>query len=457
MKNLFHVSILAAIFVSRFTGPILGVSAGDSAPNESSGNWPQFRGPNSTGAAIGDKLPDRWSATENVEWRIDVPGMGWSSPIVWGDRIFLTTAVNSGATPEAKKGLYFKGEQTEPPDAVHQWKVLCLDLATGKTLWEKTAHEGKPTTTLHIKNTYASETPVTDGKRIYAYFGNLGVYCYTVDGQFEWSKRLESHPTRAGWGTAASPVLHEGKLYILNDNEEESYLLALDALTGKELWRRPREEGSNWSTPFVWKNELRTEIVTAGTNRVRSYDLEGELLWELSGMSVITIGTPFADNGLLYFGAGYVLDLHRPLYAVRPGAKGDISLAKGKTSNEFVVWCQPQIAPYNPSVLSYEGRVYILYDKGMFACVNGETGEILYEKKRIPDGKAFTASPWGSGGKVFCLNEYGETFVCQAGDEFQSLHVNKLADDDMCMATPAIAGDRLLIRSAVRLYSIRKK
>ncbi|HEY3965518.1 MAG TPA: PQQ-binding-like beta-propeller repeat protein [Planctomycetaceae bacterium] len=450
-------SVLACFANAARLAAVLAIFTGPTAhPAGAQENWPQFRGPNSTGVSAGETLPDRWSATENVAWKTDIPGQGWSSPIVWGDRVFLTTVVNTGTSPEAKKGLYFKGEQREPVDAVHLWKVLCLDLATGKILWNRTAHEGRPETTLHIKNTYASETPATDGKRVYAYFGNLGVFCYDLEGRLVWSKKLETHATRAGWGTAASPALFDNRLYIVNDNEEDSYLLALDAATGDELWRKPRDESSNWSTPFVWRNELRTEIVTAGTNRVRSYDLQGNLLWELAGMSVITIGTPFADNGLLYVGSGYVLDLRRPLYAIRPGGSGDISLGKQTTGDPAIAWCQPAVAPYNPSVLAYQGRIYILYDKGLFACLNAVTGEVVYDKQRIPNGRAFTSSPWAYGGKVFCLNEYGETFVYAAGDEFKPLHVNALADDDMCMATPAIAGERLLIRTAVRLYSIKK-
>jgi outer membrane protein assembly factor BamB len=448
-----HLLMLFVMVVSHAGISECRLSAQES---QTATNWPQFRGPFATGVGSSEALPDRWSSTENVEWKTDIPGLGWSSPIVWGNRVFVTTVVNTGRTPEAKKGLYFKGEQHEVPDTQHVWKVLCIDLESGKVLWDRTSHEGKPTTTLHIKNTYASETPVTDGERIYAYFGNLGVFCYDLDGRPLWSKKLEPHATRAGWGTAASPALFENRLFIVNDNDESSYLLALDAVTGNELWRKSRDESTNWATPFVWKNELRTEIVTAGTNRVRSYDLAGNLLWELAGMSVITIGTPFADGGLLYVGAGYVLDLKRPLYAIRPGGTGDISVGKSKSENPFVVWHQAQAAPYNPSVLAYHGRIYILYDKGLFACLNSQTGEMIYDKKRIPDGKAFTSSPWGYNGKIFCLNEYGETFVIEAGDEYRPLHTNKLGDDEMCMATPAIAGDRLLIRTAARLYSIKK-
>ncbi|MBI3861408.1 MAG: PQQ-binding-like beta-propeller repeat protein [Planctomycetia bacterium] len=440
------LAVLSIVALSPAQRPALGQE-----------NWPKFRGPESTGVGAGDNLPDHWSATENVEWKTEIPGQGWSSPIVWGNRVFLTTVVNTGKTPEAKKGLYFKGEQREPPDSNHVWKVLCLDLASGKIVWDRTVHEGKPTTTLHIKNSYASETPVTDGQRVYAYFGNVGIFCFDLDGKPVWSKKLEPHATRAGWGPAASPALFENRLYLVNDNEESSTIAAFDAATGEELWRKSRDESSNWSTPYVWRNELRTEIVTAGTNRVRSYDLEGNVLWELAGMSIITIGTPFSYNGLLIVGSGYVLDLRRPLYAIRPGASGDISLGKQASSNQSIAWSQPTVAPYNPSVLAYKDRIYILYDKGMFACLDAATGDVIYDKQRIPNGKAFTSSPWAYGGKVFCLNEYGETFVYQAGDEFKPLHTNTLAEDDMCMATPAIVGDRLLIRTAVRLYSIRKK
>ncbi len=276
------------------------------------GNWPTFRGPQATGVAAGENLPDQWSATENVEWKVEVPGRGWSSPIVSGNRIFLTTVVNTGQTADSKKGLYLKGEQREPVDAKHLWKVLCLDLASGKVLWEQTAHEGKPVTPLHTKNTYASETPVTDGKRVYAYFGNLGVFCYDLEGKFVWSKKFEPHAMRLGWGTAASPTIHENRLYIVNDNDEDSYAIALDTADGKDVWRVERDEQSNWATPFVWKNERKYDRARHCrlTNRVRSYDLDGneELLWDFEEMLkvAITIATPFAQNGLLYISSGYV-------------------------------------------------------------------------------------------------------------------------------------------------------
>ena len=419
-------------------------------------NWPQFRGPGSRGVAEGENLPDRWSATENVAWKTGIPGRGWSSPVVWGHRVFLTTVVNSGASEKPKKGLYFGGNRPDPPDSAHEWKVFCLDLATGRVLWERQVHEGKPQTAIHLKNSFASETPVADGERVYCYFGNVGIFCFDHEGKPLWNRRLEPHKIRHGWGTAASPVLHGDRLYIVNDNDEDSYLLALDTLTGQERWRAARDEKSNWSTPFVGENDRRTEIVTLGSGKVRSYDLDGKLLWWLEGMSSITIATPYAYDGLLYISSGYVGDRLRPIYAIRPGAEGDISLEGSRRQNEWIAWCNETSAPYNPSTLVYQNRLYVLYDRGLVACFDPKDGSEVYGPQRLPDGRAFTASPWAYGGNVFCLNEDGSTFVLKAGDTFQVLHTNPLAEDDMGMATPAIAGDRLLIRTSARVYCIGK-
>jgi len=421
-------------------------------------NWPQFRGADSRGVSDNADLPVKWSATENVAWKTDLPGRGWSSPVVWGDRVFVTSVVNKGQSEEPKKGLYFGGDRPAPPDSVHQWMVYCLDLKSGDILWEKQVHEAKPETSIHLKSSYASETPVTDGQRLYVYFGNLGIYCFDLDGNELWQKPLQPHKTRNGWGTAASPVLHEDRLYLVNDNDEDSYLLALNAATGDEVWRTPRDEKSNWSTPFIWKNADRVEIVTPGTDQVRSYDLAGQLLWHFQGMSSITIATPFEHNGLLYISSGYVGDRKsRPIYAIKPGASGDISLKEDETSNEYIQWCQKMAGPYNPSTLVYEDRLWVLYDFGFIACFDPATGESVFDKARIPQGRAFTTSPWAYGGRVFCLNEDGVTYVMESADELKILHKNVLAKDDMAMASPAMVGDRLLIRTSARLYCFREK
>jgi outer membrane protein assembly factor BamB len=417
-------------------------------PASAADNWPQFRGP-AAGVAQGTDPPDTWDTTKNVLWKADVPGRGWSSPVVWGDKVFLTSVVTDGKFEDSKKGLYFGGERAKPSADVHHWMVYCFDFKTGRRLWEKVAHKGPPPSTVHLKNSYASETPVTDGERLYAYFGNVGLFCYDLDGRELWSQNWGSFKTRLGWGTAASPALHKSRVFVVNDNEEKSFLVALDARTGHELWRADRDEKSNWATPFVWENERRTEVVTNGTNRVRSYDLGGKLLWELGGMSSITIPTPFAGHGLLYICSGYVLDKKKPLFAVRPGAEGDITPA-GDDGNKYIAWHLKAAAPYNPTPLVYGDKLYVLYDTGLLSCYDARTGQARYEKERL--GGQFTASPWAYGGKMFCLSEDGETHVIEAGPKFKHLGKNSL--DEMCLATPAALRGSLLVRTQTKLYRI---
>jgi outer membrane protein assembly factor BamB len=375
---------------------------------------------------------------------------------VWGNRVFLTAVVNLGDSEPPKKGLYFGGDRPEPPKSEHHWKVLCIDLATGKVQWERTVHRGQPATPIHLKSSYGAETPVTDGERVYALFGNVGVFAFTLDGKEVWSRRLEPRKTRHGWGSAASPVLHDQRLFIVNDNDEQPELFALDKTTGKQLWRVDRDEKSNWATPFIWASGQRTELVTPGSRAIRSYDLNGKVLWSLRGMSSIAIPTPIAGGGLLFVTSGYVGDKLRPIYAIHPGASGDITPGRGETTNRFIAWSNPTGGPYNPSPLYYDERLYVLYDRGLVTCYQANTGKVLFDRERLPDGLAFTSSPWASGGRVFFLNEDGVCYVLRASDKFELLHTNKLAEDDMCLATPALAGDRLLIRTAARLYCLQR-
>ncbi|MSU62028.1 MAG: serine/threonine protein kinase [Pedosphaera sp.] len=418
-------------------------------------NWPQFRGPGALGVADNSNLSDRWTTNENVAWKIELPGRGWSSPIVWGDRVFVTTVTSDGEVEPPKKGLYFGGERREVPKAMQHWLILCLDLKSGRELWRREAHQGAAPNQLHVKNTYASETPVTDGERVYAYFGNAGLFCYDMNGKKLWSTNWPQVKTRNGWGSAGSPVLHNGRLFIVNDNDEKSFAVALDAKTGNQLWRVERDEKSNWATPYVWQNEKRTELIVPGTRKVRSYDLDGKLLWEFSGMSSIVIPTPFSKFGLLYVCSGYVGDKVRPAFAIKPGASGDISLKPDETHNDFIAWYQPTAAPYNPSPLLYGDHFYVLFDFGFLSCHDARTGKQVYDKQRVQtETTSFTASPWAANDKIFALSEDGDTFVFQAGPEYRLLHKNSL--DEMCMATPAIAGDRLLIRTLTKLYCLAK-
>jgi outer membrane protein assembly factor BamB len=442
---------IALLLVVSAAGPLY---ATDDPPAATEGNWPQFRGPGARGVAEDAAPPDTWSDSNYVAWLRDIPGRGWSSPVVWDGRAFLTTAVSAGSVEEARKGLYFGGDRAAPPDDEHVWLVLCLDLDSGEVLWEREVHRGVPQWPLHIKNSYASETPVTDGERVYAYFGNVGMFCFDLDGNPQWERRWPVYRTRLNWGTAASPVLHGNRLYVVNDNEEQSYLEALDKATGDTVWRVERAEKSNWATPFVWENEQRTEIITPGTGKTRAYDLEGNLLYEFGGSSSITIATPYTAHGLLYVSSGYILDERKPLWAIRPGASGDISLAADATSSDSIAWCGKMAAPYNPTTIVYGDLLYVLLDRGFLACYDARTGRVVYEPQRLGRGSAYTVSPWAYDGRIFCMSEYGETCVVRAGSEFEVLHTNSLATDDMCMATPAIAGNRLLIRTDSRLYCI---
>ena len=418
-------------------------------------HWPQFRGPSAGVAENDPALPERWSATENIAWAVDMAGMGWSSPVVWGDHVFVTTVINSGQSEPPKPGLYFGGERPAST-APHRWMVHDVDFATGKVRWSKEVRNGVPVGPKHLKNSYASETPVTDGERVYAYFGTVGLFVFDMNGTPVWSKPLGPFKTRYGWGTAASPVLHRERIYIVNDNDDQSFLAAYDKRTGAEAWRVNRAEGTNWATPFVWEHDGRAEIVTSGSDRVRSYDLTGKLVWELKGMSSISIPTPFERHGLLFISSGYVGDALRPTYAVRPGASGDISLKPGETSNSFIAWSAPTLAPYNPTPLVYGDYYYTLFDRGFFTCHDARTGKEIYGRQRIAvDASGFTTSPWAYNGKIFVMSEDGDTYVIQAGPEFKVLGKNSLGE--MTLATPAVSRGSLIIRTASKLYRVGKK
>lgn len=442
--NLIMKTLLTTLGLSLAL-PLLAL--GDDLPAQ----WPQFRGTNFTGHAPDNPaLPDTWSETENVAWKIPVPGRGWSCPVVWDNKVFITTAIDSGESEPPKPGLYFGGNR-DKVTTIHEWQVHCINLNDGKSLWKHTVHKGVPPEARHLKNSFASETAVTDGERVYFYIGNIGLFTYDLDGKLLWEKKWDPVKTRYGWGTAASPILHDGILYVLNDNDEQSFVTALHAKSGKVKWKIDRDEGSNWSPPFVWTNSKRSELVTTGTGKVRSYDLEGNLLWTLTGLSSITVPAPLAKGDLLYLCSGYVGDKKRPLFAIKPGASGDISLKEDETSNAFIAWSHPQIAPYMPTPILVDNRLYVLLDRGMFACYDAQSGAEIYRRKRLSG--EFTASPIAYNGKIFCSNEAGDTFVIEADDTFKKPSVNAL--EEMIMATPAIAGDRLLIRTIHHLYCIR--
>jgi outer membrane protein assembly factor BamB len=428
-------------------------------------NWPQFRGAQGGVAADDPALPTTWSSTENIAWKIDVPGRGWSSPIVWGDHVFITAAVNTIGTDEPLKpvptytarsfGGPMSGRDIGSSSDPHRWVVWDVDFKTGKIRWERTVHTGVPVEPKHQKNSYASETPATDGERVYVYSGNAGLFAFDMDGTPVWSKPMGPFKVRTGWGPASSPVVHKDRVYVVNDNDDRSFIAAYDTRTGAEIWKTIRDEGSNWTTPFVWEHEGRSEIVTAGTGKVRSYDLDGKLLWTLTGMSTIQIPTPFAVRGLLYISSGYPGDALRPVYAIRPGASGDISLKPGETSNASIVWSHSTLGAYNPSGLVLGDYYYTLIDRGILTCNDAKTGKEIYARQRITtEAASFTASPWTYNGRIFAMSEDGDTYVIQAGPEFKVLGKNSL--NEMTLATPAVANGSLVVRTASKLYRIGK-
>jgi len=429
--------------------------------------WQQFRGPQAGVAPDDPRLPDTWTTTENVAWRIDIPGRSWSSPIVWDDHVFVVTAVNTKTPSQPPNpvitylarslGGTMSGADITKPTDEHRWTVYDIDVRTGRIRWERQIQAALPQQPVHQKNSFASETPVTDGERVYVYLGYAGLFAFDMNGAPVWSKPIDAPRMRTGWGTAASPVLHNGRLYIVNDNEDRSFIAAFDARTGAQLWRTAREdERSNWATPFVWQNEQRTEIVTTGTRKVRSYDTNGNLLWELAGMTSIHAVTPVAGHGLLFVSSGYFPDNPRPTYAIRPGARGDISLKAGETSNEFIAWSNPTLASAYPSPLVLGDQYYTLMDRGFLTSNDPRTGKEIYSRQRIAvDSGTFTASPWTYNGKIFAISEDGDTFVMQAGPSFKLLGRNAL--DEMTLASPAVANGSLFIRTATKLYRITKR
>ncbi len=444
------------------------------------GDWPQFRGPNSMGLSEEKQLPSEWSTTKNVRWKKKLPGYGWSSPIVWGDKVFVTTAVSDKQTKPAGfggRGGFRPGGRSEErpeggqseqpmrprggrggrsrtPDIVYRWEVYCLNRTNGEVLWKQVAAEHKPAIPIQRANTYATETPVTDGERIYAYFGMTGVYCYDFNGKLLWSKDLGAYSMQMGWGTGSSPTLDGDRLFIQCDNEEKSFLAALDTKSGKELWRVPRPERSSWSTPFVWKTKNRTELVACGNGRVRSYDVAtGKQLWELGGLNGQANATPVAGDDMLFLGVGRRGS--RPLFAVRAGASGDITLKEGEESNVGVAWFRRQAGPSMASPLYQDGYLYVLEENGgMLSCYNARTGEPAYSRERLPQARGFTSSPWAYDGKIFCLAGDGQTFVVQAGPTFKLLGTNTL--DEMCWSSPAVAHGALILRGVDHLYCIQK-
>lgn len=390
-------------------------------------------------------------------WKTPIPGLGHSCPIVWGDRVFVTTAVSSDPKSEFKPGLY--GAGTSAADTTkHQWRVYCVDKHSGKILWERTACEGIPKLKRHIKSSHANPTPATDGKYLVVSFASEGLYCYDLDGRLLWKRDLGLFDVGAfndpelQWGAASSPVLYQGQVFIQCDRFKDSYLAALDVATGTERWRTPRDEPPSWGTPTVVEGPKRVELVVNGTNFIRGYDPQsGKELWRLGPNSQITVPAPVAGDGLIYVTSGY--RPIQPIYAVFAGAQGDLTLNGSAESSDQVAWSKRRGGPYMPTPILYRGHLYTCSNNGMVACYDARTGKQLYQE-RLGRSAGYSASPVAADGRIYFTSEEGDVSVVRAGSTFELVAVNKLGD--VCMATPAISAGRIFFRTQHYLVGVAR-
>lgn len=420
-------------------------------------DWSRFRGPQGNSIVEEVQLPSEWAEDSHVAWKVKIPGRGWSQPVVAGDRVFITTAVAENEEKPKRYDGGLPGDQRNATQDEYQWKVFCLAAKTGEVLWEDTPYTGKPTQPKHRGNTYASETPATDGERVIAAFGEKGLVCYDLAGKRQWEKSLGVYPMQAGWGTGSSPIIFQDAVIVQCDNNQKSFLVALNKQTGDELWRVDRDEKSNWSTPYIWKNKVRTELVVAGGKKMRSYDpATGKLLWEMAGSGRTSV-SPVGDDELLFVDSFYTFQgSPGRLAAIRAGASGDISLPDEKTlKSKDVAWSIMFKSYRNSSPLLYQNCLYMLEQSaGIVRCFDAKTGKVNYQQ-RLPESPGFAASPWANDGKVFLLDDAGVTVVIAAGPEYKQIASNRI-NDDIVWSSPAVAGDQLLIRGMQHLYCIRK-
>ena len=414
-------------------------------------NWPQWRGPGGLGISTEKNLPAEWSATKNIKWKTAIAGLGHSSPVVWGNRLFLTTAIEGPVVPGAKAVKHMDGDKEFlHPDSIgadhkQSFKVICLNAATGKILWEQTAFEGAPYDNRHRKSSFASSTPATDGKLVYAFFGTEGLYAYDMNGKLAWKADLGKLGT-VGMGTGTSPILHEN-LVIMQCDEENgaaSFIVALDKKTGKEVWRTPRKVQVSWATPILVPTGKRAELITSGSETVIAYDpATGKELWRHKGVESNAIPSPVANNELVFISAGFPAKI---VMAIRLGASGDLK--------DSVAWQYAKGTAYVPSPILYGDYLYLTTDRGILTCLDAKTGEVKYEGGRIPIPASFTASPVAFEGKILLTSEDGDTFIVKAGPQHEILGTNSVGEP--VYASPAVADGKIFIRGEKNIYCIGK-
>jgi outer membrane protein assembly factor BamB len=421
------------------------------ANHASAGNWPQWRGPDGSGISNEKNLPSEWSPTKNIKWKTAIEGRAHSSPIVWGNKVFLTTAVEGSVVPGAKAVKHMDGDKEFiHPDSVgadrkHTFKVLCLDRDNGKIMWEATAWEGTPYDNRHRKSSYAASTPATDGKLVYAFFGTEGLYAYDYKGKLAWKAQLGNLGT-VGMGTGTSPILFENLVIVQADEENgsASFIVGLVKKTGKEILRTPRKVQVSWSTPLLVRTATRAELITSGTETVISYDpATGKELWRHKGVESNAIPSPVANNEMVFLVAGFPAKI---AMAIRLGQSGDL------TGTPNVPWKYAKGTAYVPSPILYGDYLYLTTDRGILTCIDAKTGEVKYEGGRIPIPATFSASPVAFEGKILMTSEDGDTFMVKSGPKHEILGTNSVGEP--VYASPAIADGRIFIRGEKNLYCI---
>jgi outer membrane protein assembly factor BamB len=418
-------------------------------------NWPQFRGPDGSGVASGQDLPLEWSVAQgrNILWRTPIDGLAHSSPIVWEDRIYLTTAVaETGGDPTLTLGDSDVAGIDPAADMVaHRWDVLALDKSTGAVLWRKTAHRGVPRLKRHVKASHASATPATDGRNLVTLLGTEGLFCFDMEGTLRWRTDLGLMDVgywgepQYQWGAASSPLIYENLVIVQNDRQKDSFVAAYDLETGKEVWRADRDEKPSWSTPAIYRGEAGAEVVTNGGNWIRANDPRtGEELWRLShgDLQVIT-PTPIVAGDRIIVTGGNPTGA-QTTFAIRGGARGD--------ARDHVLWTAERSSPYTPTPLAYEGILYVIVDNGIFSAYDLATGGRLY-RTRLEVGAGFSASPVASNGRIYLASEEGAFFVVRAGREFQLLGRNDMGEP--VLASPAISEGALFVRGREHLFAIK--
>jgi outer membrane protein assembly factor BamB len=423
--------------------------------------WPSFRGPNAGGVAEGVATPTTWNATtgENILWKTEIPGLAVSSPVVWGDRIFVSTAVSGNPNLGIRTGLYGDVEPLNDQSR-HSWRVVALDRRNGKVLWERVAREGIPQTKRHPKSSRASPTPATDGQRVIVSFGSEGLYAYDVNGKLLWTRDLGVlsagwfYDPDYEWGVGSSPIIWRDLVIVQCDIQKNSFVAAFNAATGAPVWRTPREEIPSWSTPTIYERNGHAELVTQATKFTRGYDPRtGKELWRLSGNSEITIPTPIIGPDLIIVANGY--RGVQPIFAIRPGATGDITPKDNEAANSSIAWSTKRGGPYIPTPVLYREQLYVCQNNGVVAAYDVRTGERKYQERLGESGGAFSASPVAADGKVYFASEDGDIFVVKAGPTYQLLATNPIGE--VLMATPAIADGTLIVRGLKHVFAIGQK